>query len=60
MILFTYTVTFQNLQTVQLTDIVFTDPIPTGATFIPNSVTINGTQLVMNSSSWHTSWHIKP
>ncbi len=39
----TYTVTFQNLQTVQLTDIVFTDPIPTGATFIPNSVTINGT-----------------
>ncbi|MED2183241.1 hypothetical protein [Bacillus wiedmannii] len=39
----TYTVTFQNLQTVQLTDIVFTDPIPTGTTFIPNSVTINGT-----------------
>ncbi|EEM46784.1 hypothetical protein bthur0005_33210 [Bacillus thuringiensis serovar pakistani str. T13001] len=38
----TYTVTFQNLQTVQLTNIIFTDSIPVGTTFIPNSVTING------------------
>ncbi|MBJ8206377.1 DUF11 domain-containing protein, partial [Bacillus cereus] len=38
----TYTVTFQNLQTVQLTNILFTDSIPVGTTFIPNSVTING------------------
>ncbi|EEM70639.1 hypothetical protein bthur0009_33920 [Bacillus thuringiensis serovar andalousiensis BGSC 4AW1] len=38
----TYTVTFQNLQTVELTNIIFTDPIPVGTTFIPNSVTING------------------
>ncbi|GAB6417808.1 DUF11 domain-containing protein [Bacillus cereus] len=38
----TYTVTFQNLQTVELTNIIFTDSIPIGTTFIPNSVTING------------------
>ncbi|MGN4558376.1 DUF7507 domain-containing protein [Bacillus cereus group sp. MYBK5-2] len=38
----TYTVTFQNLQTVELTNIIFTDSIPVGTTFIPNSVTING------------------
>ena len=38
----TYTVTFQNLGTVPATNVTLTDPIPPGAAFITNSVTING------------------
>ena len=38
----TYTISLQNNGTVPATNIVLTDPIPNGTTFIPNSVTING------------------
>ena len=38
----TYTISLQNNGTVPSTNIVLTDPIPNGTTFIPNSVTIDG------------------
>ncbi|PFF36914.1 hypothetical protein CN327_02455 [Bacillus cereus] len=38
----TYTIRIQNTGTVPATNIIFQDPIPTGATFVTNSVTING------------------
>ncbi|MDR4458885.1 DUF11 domain-containing protein, partial [Bacillus tropicus] len=38
----TYNISLQNNRTVPATNIVLTDPIPNGTTFIPNSVTING------------------
>ncbi|MGR5909902.1 DUF7507 domain-containing protein [Bacillus pacificus] len=38
----TYTITFQNVGNINATDVIITDPTPSGTTFIPNSVTING------------------
>ena len=38
----TYTILIQNTGTVPATNIIFQDPIPSGATFVANSVTING------------------
>ncbi len=38
----TYTILIQNTGTVLATNIIFQDPIPSGATFVANSVTING------------------
>ena len=38
----TYTISLQNTGTVPATNVLVTDPIPAGTTFIPNSVTING------------------
>ncbi|XBB51787.1 hypothetical protein WMZ06_17865, partial [Bacillus sp. SW7] len=38
----TYTIPLQNIGTVPATNVLVTDPIPAGTTFIPNSVTING------------------
>ena len=38
----TYTISLQNTGTVSSTNIVLTDPIPNGTTFILNSVTIDG------------------
>ena len=37
----TYTISLQNTGTVPATNVLVTDPIPAGTTFIPNSVTIN-------------------
>lgn len=39
----TYTVRIQNSGTVAATNVSFLDPIPSGTTFVANSVTINGT-----------------
>nr|MBS9407873.1 DUF11 domain-containing protein [Streptococcus oralis] len=39
----TYTVRIQNSGTVAATNVSFVDPIPSGTTFVVNSVTINGT-----------------
>lgn len=39
----TYTVHIQNSGTVAATNVSFLDPIPSGTTFVANSVTINGT-----------------
>ena len=39
----TYTVRIQNSGTVATTNVSFLDPIPSGTTFVANSVTINGT-----------------
>lgn len=38
-----YTVVLNNIENILLTNIVFTDTIPTGTTFVTGSVTINGT-----------------
>ncbi len=38
----TYTILIQNTGTVPATNIIFQDPIPAGAAFVANSVTING------------------
>lgn len=38
----TYTIRIQNTGTVPATNIIFQDPIPSGAAFVANSVTING------------------
>ena len=38
----TYTVTIQNTGNVLATNVIFQDPIPTGTTFITNSVTVDG------------------
>ncbi len=38
----TYTVQISNTGTATNTDIIFTDPIPHGTTFVPNSVTVDG------------------
>ncbi|MDG2739238.1 DUF11 domain-containing protein, partial [Vibrio parahaemolyticus] len=37
----TYTITFNNDGTVPATNVIFTDSIPAGTTFIPNSVVLN-------------------
>lgn len=39
----TYTITVPNNGNISATNVSITDPIPTGTTFIPNSVTVNGT-----------------
>ncbi|WMJ80619.1 CARDB domain-containing protein [Clostridium sp. MB40-C1] len=38
----TYTVIITNSSTIPVNDVVFTDPIPDGTSFVPGSVTING------------------
>ena len=38
----TYTLGWTNILAVQQTDVVFVDTIPTGTTFVPNSVTVRG------------------
>ncbi|EJO5349533.1 DUF11 domain-containing protein, partial [Clostridium botulinum] len=38
----TYTVIITNFSTIPVNDVVFTDPIPDGTSFVPGSVTING------------------
>lgn len=40
----TYTIVVQNTGTLPAQNVTFTDPIPAGTTFVPNSVTVNGTQ----------------
>ncbi|MGR6009247.1 DUF11 domain-containing protein [Bacillus cereus] len=39
----TYTITLPNTGNISITNVIVTDPIPSSTTFIPNSVTINGT-----------------
>ena len=39
----TYTIVVQNTGTLPAQNVTFTDPIPAGTTFVPNSVTVNGT-----------------
>ncbi|MGR5909904.1 DUF11 domain-containing protein [Bacillus pacificus] len=39
----TYTITVPNTGNIAATNVIVTDPIPSSTTFIPNSVTINGT-----------------
>ncbi|MCU5375654.1 cell surface protein [Bacillus cereus] len=41
----TYTTTLTNIGNILASSIVFTDAIPSGTSFIPNSVTVNGTTL---------------
>lgn len=38
----TYTVTLTNTGNVVVNNVIFTDPIPAGTTFVPGSVTVNG------------------
>lgn len=40
----TYTITIENKGEIENTDVIFTDTIPTGTTFIPNSVKVDGQQ----------------
>nr|HDR6253980.1 DUF11 domain-containing protein [Bacillus cereus biovar anthracis] len=41
----TYTITLTNTGNVTASNVVFTDPIPNGTTFVSNSVTVNGASL---------------
>ncbi|MDR4985345.1 cell surface protein [Bacillus cereus] len=38
----TYSITLANIGNIPATNVIYTDPIPSGTTFIPNSVTVNG------------------
>ena len=48
----TYTVTIQNTGNVLATNVIFQDPIPTGTTFITNSVTVDGISQLGKSGNW--------
>lgn len=56
----TYTVVLANNGTLTLTNVVFTDPDPTGTTFVPGSVTINGSPDAGNPNSGVTLPSIVP
>ncbi|MCY6958953.1 DUF6923 family protein [Clostridium brassicae] len=47
----TYTVIITNSSTIPVNDVVFTDPIPDGTSFVPDSVTINGNLAGENPST---------
>ena len=47
----TYTIVVQNTGTLPAQNVTFTDPIPAGTTFVPNSVTVNGTPTAGNPST---------
>nr|WP_240515004.1 DUF11 domain-containing protein [Bacillus cereus] len=38
----TYSISLANIGNIAATNVIYTDPIPSGTTFIPNSVTVNG------------------
>ncbi|MDM5238459.1 DUF11 domain-containing protein [Bacillus cereus] len=38
----TYSISLANVGNIAATNVIYTDPIPSGTTFIPNSVTVNG------------------
>lgn len=38
----TYSIALANIGNIPATNVIYTDPIPSGTTFIPNSVTVNG------------------
>ncbi|AAP27470.1 TPA: DUF11 domain-containing protein [Bacillus anthracis] len=38
----TYTIVVQNTGTLPAQNVTFTDPLPAGTTFVPNSVTVDG------------------
>ncbi|MEW4282301.1 DUF7507 domain-containing protein [Priestia koreensis] len=56
----TYTVVLANNGTLTLTNAVFTDPDPAGTTFVPGSVTINGSPNAGNPNSGVTLPSILP
>ena len=47
----TYTIVVQNTGTLPAQNVTFTDPIPAGTTFVPNSVTVNGVPTAGNPST---------
>lgn len=47
----TYTIVVQNTGTLPAQNVTFTDPIPAGTTFVPNSVTVNGVATAGNPAT---------
>lgn len=57
----TYTIVIHNIGSViDAENVIFTDPIPAGTTFIPNSVTVNGTPTAGNPSAGISLGNIPP
>ncbi|MCR9020398.1 DUF11 domain-containing protein, partial [Bacillus paranthracis] len=47
----TYTIVVQNTGTLPAQNVTFTDPIPAGTTFVPNSVTVDGVATAGNPAT---------
>jgi uncharacterized repeat protein (TIGR01451 family) len=47
----TYTITFSNTGTIDATNLVLSDPLPSGTTYVANSATMNGT-FTSNTVTW--------